>query len=90
MTHRRPSLRLALLAGLLLTTLRADSLSTQADAAVTLYEGARLIAGDGGVPIEDSAFLVENARFTRVGRRGAVQPPPASAEATPAWPATAS
>ena len=76
MTHRRPSLRLALLAGLLLTTLRADSLSTQADAAVTLYEGARLIAGDGGVPIEDSAFLVENARFTRVGRRGAVQPPP--------------
>jgi imidazolonepropionase-like amidohydrolase len=76
MTHWRPSLRLALLAGLLLTTLRADSLSTQADAAVTLYEGARLIAGDGGVPIEDSAFLVEKARFTRVGRRGAVQPPP--------------
>jgi imidazolonepropionase-like amidohydrolase len=41
----------------------------------TLFEGARLISGDGTAPIEDSAFLVENARFTRVGRRGTVQPP---------------
>jgi imidazolonepropionase-like amidohydrolase len=69
-------MRLGLLACLLLTTLRADSLSTQPEAAVTLYEGARLITGDGAAPIEDSAFLVENARFTRVGHRGTVQPPP--------------
>ena len=26
---------------------------------VTLYEGARLIVGDGNAPIENSAFLVE-------------------------------
>ena len=35
-----------------------------------LFEGARLIAGDGRPPIENAAFLVENARFTRVGRKG--------------------
>ena len=37
---------------------------------VTLFEGARLITGDGSAPIENSAFLVENGRFTRVGRKG--------------------
>ncbi len=42
----------------------------------TLYEGARLITGDGSAPIDDAAFLVENARFTRVGHRGAVLLPP--------------
>src|SRR5262245_10232360 len=46
-----------------------------AAARATLYEGARLITGDGSAPIESSAFLVENARFTRVGKRGEVQPP---------------
>jgi imidazolonepropionase-like amidohydrolase len=42
---------------------------------VALYEGARLITGGGGAPIESSAFLVENGRFTRVGRKGEVQLP---------------
>ena len=37
---------------------------------VVLYEGARLIAGDGSAPIADSAFLVENGTITRVGRKG--------------------
>jgi imidazolonepropionase-like amidohydrolase len=46
---------------------------------VTLYEGARLIVGDGNAPIEDAAFLVENARFTRVGRRGDVPAPSGAA-----------
>ena len=45
----------------------------------TLYEGARLIVGDGNAPIENSAFLVENARFTRVGRRGEIQLPSGAA-----------
>ena len=34
---------------------------------VTVFEGARLIVGDGGAPIENSAFVVETARFTQVG-----------------------
>jgi imidazolonepropionase-like amidohydrolase len=38
-----------------------------------LYEGARLITGDGGAVIERSAFLVENGRITRVGRQGELQ-----------------
>ena len=42
---------------------------------VTVYEGARLIAGDGRAPIEDSAFVVENDRFTQVGMRGQVNVP---------------
>ncbi len=43
-----------------------------------LFEGARLIAGDGLPPIENSAFLVEDSRFTRVGRKGEI-PLPAGA-----------
>src|SRR5580765_4189713 len=40
----------------------------------TLYEGARLITGDGGV-IENSAFVVRNAQFGQVGRKGEVPLP---------------
>jgi imidazolonepropionase-like amidohydrolase len=43
-----------------------------------LFEGARLITGDGGV-VEDSAFVVENNFFTRVGRKGDVSVPQGSA-----------
>ena len=48
-------------------------------AGAVLYEGARLITGDGSAPIERSAFLVENGHFTGVGRQGEVQAPPAGA-----------
>jgi imidazolonepropionase-like amidohydrolase len=41
----------------------------------TLFEGARLIAGDGRPPIDNSAFVVEGGRFTKVGKKGEVQPP---------------
>ena len=37
-------------------------------AGVTVFEGARLISGDGNT-IENSAFIVENNRFVSVGRR---------------------
>ena len=46
---------------------------------VTVFEGARLITGDGSAPIENSAFLVSNGQFTRVGRRGALQVPAGAA-----------
>jgi imidazolonepropionase-like amidohydrolase len=46
-----------------------------ASARVTVFEGARLIAGDGNAPIEGSAFIVERGRFTRVGRKGEVSVP---------------
>ncbi|MSO30174.1 MAG: organophopsphate acid anhydrase [Acidobacteria bacterium] len=44
-----------------------------------LYEGARLITGDGSAPIESSAFLVQGSRFVRVGRKGEVQAPAGAA-----------
>src|SRR4029453_8335112 len=40
----------------------------------TLFDGARLIVGDGRV-IERSAFVVVNGRFTAVGQQGAVTAP---------------
>ena len=40
-----------------------------------LFEGARLIAGDGLAPIENSAFLIENSRITKVGRKGEIALP---------------
>ncbi|GLR72659.1 organophopsphate acid anhydrase [Agaribacter marinus] len=41
----------------------------------TLYEGARLITGDGSAPIEDAAFIVSDGKFTQVGNRGALSLP---------------
>jgi imidazolonepropionase-like amidohydrolase len=43
----------------------------------TIFEGARLITGDGRAPIENSAFVVQNDQFTRVGRRGEINAPDA-------------
>jgi hypothetical protein len=51
----------------------------QRPAAATLFEGARLIVGDGSAPIADSAFLVENGRFTAVGRKGQIKAPAGAA-----------
>ncbi len=43
--------------------------------AATLFVGARLITEGDRPPIEDSAFLVENGKITKVGRRNEVQAP---------------
>jgi hypothetical protein len=62
-------------------------------ASATLFEGARLIAGGETAPIEDSAFVVQDGKFTAVGRRGQVQAPSGAArvltsEATGSCPAS--
>jgi imidazolonepropionase-like amidohydrolase len=41
----------------------------------TLFEGARIITGDGTAAIENGAFVVENGRFTAVGPSGQVEAP---------------
>lgn len=41
----------------------------------TLFEGGRVIVGDGRPPIENAAFLVENDSIVRVGRKGDVEAP---------------
>ena len=45
------------------------------EAAVTVFEGARLIVGDGSAPIEDAVFVVEGDRFMQAGRRADVVVP---------------
>ena len=42
---------------------------------VTVFEGARLIVGDGSAPIEDAVFVVEGDRITHAGRRADVEIP---------------
>src|ERR1700674_2117303 len=51
----------------------------QQPAPVTVFEGARLIVGDGSAPVADSAFIVENGRFTAVGRKGQLKVPAGAA-----------
>jgi imidazolonepropionase-like amidohydrolase len=42
---------------------------------ITVYEGARLVPGDGTGPIENAVFVVEDGRFTAVGATGTVTVP---------------
>jgi imidazolonepropionase-like amidohydrolase len=70
------SLRLLVTACLIAALVAAWRLSGQAQTGgVTVFQGARLITGDGSAPIEDSAFIVQNDQFTRVGRRSDLQVP---------------
>jgi hypothetical protein len=57
---------------LIAAALLIDAAAAQAPgpAGAVLYEGARLITGGDGPPIERSAFLVQRGHFTRVGRQG--------------------
>ena len=41
-----------------------------------LYEGGRLIIGDGSAPVDGGAFVVQDGRITALGRKGAVTAPP--------------
>jgi imidazolonepropionase-like amidohydrolase len=63
----RPKLvSLLFVAGLLLAAGAASPVKSE----TAVFEGARLITGDGGAPSENSAFIVEGDRFIAVGRRG--------------------
>ena len=42
---------------------------------VTVFEGARVITGDGSAPIENAVFVVEDGRFVSVGTAANVQAP---------------
>jgi imidazolonepropionase-like amidohydrolase len=59
---------------LLFAALVQQSISQSASGPV-LFEGARLIIGDGSAPVENSAFLMENNRISKVGKKGQVQAP---------------
>lgn len=56
----------------------AETATEPADAApstVVLYEGARIIVGDGSDPIENGAFTVDGGQFVAVGAAGEVSAP---------------
>jgi imidazolonepropionase-like amidohydrolase len=42
---------------------------------VTIFEGGRIIVGDGRAPIENASFIVDGARFTQVGSAASVRAP---------------
>ena len=46
----------------------------QAQPQASLYQGARLIIGDGSPPIEQGAILVERGLISQVGRMDQVTP----------------
>lgn len=66
-----------LMVGLCLVTVDSTRVATQtpAGARVTVFEGARLISGTGGAPVENAAFIVDGTRFTQVGRAGQLKAP---------------
>src|SRR5438552_10290272 len=46
---------------------------------VTVFEGARVIIGDGRAPLENAAFIVSGNRFIQVGRAGDLKVPAGAA-----------
>ena len=46
---------------------------------VTVFEGARVIVGNGSEPIEDAAFVVEDDRFVQIGPIGELNVPAGAA-----------
>ncbi len=58
----------------LMAACTADS-EPGSDANVVVFEGARVIIGDGSAPIEDATFVVESGRLVAVGTRDAADIP---------------
>jgi imidazolonepropionase-like amidohydrolase len=68
-----------LFSGLLLVAASSMPQGQSPQAGATVFEGARLIAGDGRAAIENSAFVVDRNGFTEVGRKGQVKVPAGAA-----------
>jgi len=80
MRRLRIPLCLLALAGLLFGSVWLRQLHGQTGQSnTTVFEGARLITGDGSMPIENSAFIVTGNAFRQVGRRGELKVPPGAA-----------
>jgi imidazolonepropionase-like amidohydrolase len=64
---------------LALLVVSAWSISNGAQTAVTVFEGARVIVGDGRAPIENATIVVDGGRITQVGRAADVKAPAGAA-----------
>src|SRR5438034_6980986 len=61
---------------LVLAAVALSSISILGQApAVTVFEGARIIVGDGRAPIENATLVVDGTRITQVGAAAAVSVP---------------
>ncbi len=67
--------RITILLLLVVTAWSATALGQAPATGVTVFEGARIIVGDGRAPIENAAFVVNGTRITEVGRTGQVRVP---------------
>ena len=56
-----------------------DEAAMPVDSSATVFEGARLIAGDGSVPTDNATFVVDDGRFIDVGATGDVEVPAGAA-----------
>ena len=72
---RIPTLMLCLLSA---AACSAPEPEVPVDTGITVFEGARVIAGDGSDPIENATFIVKDDRFVQVGESGTVEIPDGS------------
>ena len=63
------------LGAVLAAILVAGCADPEAGGEATVFEGARLIVGDGSATIEDAVFVVEGDRITQAGQRADVEIP---------------
>ena len=63
------------LGAVLAAILVAGCADPEAGGEATVFEGARLIVGDGSAAIEDAVFVVEGDRITQAGQRADVEIP---------------
>src|SRR5206468_6605363 len=91
-TAQDDTLRRTLICGFAAVTIAASAAQSPHAPMATVYEGARLIVGDGRAPIENGAFVVQDGRITMLGARGGVTAPAGAARldlagktVMPAW-----
>jgi imidazolonepropionase-like amidohydrolase len=72
-------MRTGSLIALLVVALLPAFAGAQAPTAVTIFEGARVIVGNGNAPLENASFVVSGDRIVQVGRAADIKAPASAA-----------
>lgn len=78
--HMRALKMLVCCAGAIALLAAAVRLQSRTQSNTTVFEGGRLIIGDGSAPFEDGAFVVQAGRLVAIGRRSAIKAPAGATE----------